>query len=68
MGNTILGKVIYYWIFIIGGMFISRLFGMPQDAKTTIVFLVILTCFYWGLAFLRASGKKRRERKENERR
>lgn len=65
MGNTIMGKVIYYWIFLIGGMVISKIFGMPQDAKTVIVFLVILTCFYWGFAFLRATGKKRRENKNS---
>ena len=65
MGSTIMGKVIYYWVFLIGGMVISKIFGMPQDAKTVIIFLVILTCFYWGFAFLKATGKKRRENKNN---
>lgn len=60
MGNSLLSKVIYFWIFIIGGMFIAKLFGFSYEVKDTIIFLIILSCFYWGFAFLRAQGKKKR--------
>ncbi|MEA4922775.1 MAG: hypothetical protein VB031_05330 [Eubacteriaceae bacterium] len=66
MGNSLMGKIMYFWIFIIGGMVMAKIFGMPMDPKSVIILLVVLSCFYWGLALIRATGKKRREQKKGE--
>ena len=31
MGSGIIGKIIYYWIFILGILFISKYFGFAND-------------------------------------
>ncbi|MGI6722204.1 MAG: hypothetical protein ACOX4I_06610 [Anaerovoracaceae bacterium] len=63
MGKTLMGKVIYFWIFIIAGMFVSHLIGMPMEPRNIIILLVVLACFYWGLALVAAAGRKHREKK-----
>ncbi len=63
MGNSVIGNIIYFWIFVIGGMFIARLTGLTQSDKDTIIFIIILSLFYWGFAFLRHARKSRRGEK-----
>ncbi|MEG0157256.1 MAG: hypothetical protein RR626_05365 [Anaerovoracaceae bacterium] len=60
MGNSLVAKVVYFWIFIIGGMFVAKLTGLVGNNKDFILFMVVLACFYWGLAFVRSAGKKRK--------
>ncbi|MGI6736532.1 MAG: hypothetical protein ACOX41_04370 [Anaerovoracaceae bacterium] len=64
MGNSLLGNVIYFWIFIIGGVFVAHLFGLPLQGRSMILFLVVLTLVYWGLAFLRYARQRRRDNRE----
>lgn len=60
MGNSLMGNVIYFWIFIIGGMFIGKMTGLTQSNKDAIIFMIILAFIYWGLAFIRRGRKDRK--------
>lgn len=60
MGNSLLGNVVFFWVFILGGMFIGRVLGLLQSNKEIVVFIIILTFFYWGLAFIRFQWKQRK--------
>lgn len=59
MGNGVIGKIIYFWIFILGGMFFARLFGFATDDKSLIIFLVALAIAYIVFMVCRTLGKKK---------
>ncbi len=60
MGNSLPAKLIYYWIFILGGIMISYLLKMTTTGKDVIVLLVALSLVYWGMEFLRFRGRQKR--------
>lgn len=66
MGKSLAGNIIYYWIFVIGAMFFGHIFNLFHEPKDYIVFLIIVTLIYWGIAFLRFAGNKKREAKKAE--
>ena len=59
MGNGVIGKIIYFWIFILGGMFIARMFGFATDDKSLIIFLIALAIAYIVFMVCRTLGKKK---------
>ena len=59
MGNGVIGKIIYFWIFILGGMFIARLFGFATYDKSLIIFLIALAIAYIVFMVCRTLGKKK---------
>lgn len=61
MGNSLIGSMIYFWIFIFGGMFVGKVTGLIQSDRDTMIFVVILAILYWGFAFLRHARKNRKE-------
>lgn len=63
MGNGVIGKIIYFWIFILGGMFIARLFGFATDDKSLIIFLIALAIAYIVFMVCRTLGKKKNAEK-----
>lgn len=66
MGNTLLGKIIYFWVFIIGALIFGRLFGLT--GKTDTVFLLLASAaVYWLVALMRYFSHKRAEKKKQER-
>lgn len=60
MGNSLFGNIVYFWIFIIGGMFIAKITGLTQSNRDTIIFIIVLALLYWGFAFLRQARKNRK--------
>ena len=60
MGNGIIGKILYFWIIIIGAMFVLKFTGNADDTKTTAIVLVAAALVYivWNVA--RSLGKKKR--------
>lgn len=60
MGNGIIGKILYFWIFIIGAIFVLRFSGNADDGKTTAIVLAAVALVYivWNVA--RSMGKKKR--------
>ncbi|MDO4485694.1 MAG: hypothetical protein Q4C46_03765 [Bacillota bacterium] len=59
MGDGIIGKILYFWIFILGGLFIARLLGFATDDKSMIIFLVALAVAYIVFQVFRTLGKKK---------
>lgn len=64
MGNGILGKFIYFWIFLIGGLFAAKFFGIADTPGNMVVLSVSLAFIYVGWTFLRAKSRKNMEQKE----
>lgn len=58
MGDDILGKFIYFWIFLIGGLFAAKIFGIADTAGNMVVLSISLAFIYVGWNFLRAKSKK----------
>lgn len=64
MGNGIIGKIIYFWIFMIGVIIFGKIGGVMEDTQTAIIVLVAAALIYivWNVA--RYKGKKKREERE----
>ncbi|MCI7145332.1 MAG: hypothetical protein MR991_02655 [Clostridiales bacterium] len=64
MGNGIIGKIIYFWIFMIGVIIFGKIGGVMEDTKTAIMVLIAAALIYivWNVA--RYKGKKKREERE----
>lgn len=60
MGGSLYSKLIYYWIFIFGGLTVSYLLNMLQEGMDFIILLVALTLVYWGMEFLKARRRQKR--------
>lgn len=59
MGNGLASKLIYYWIFVLGGLTISYLLKILTEGKDFIVMLIVLTLVYWGIEFMRFKKQNR---------
>ncbi len=64
MGNGIIGKILYYWIFIIGALFFAKLFNVFTSNKSIIIFLIAATIIYVVWQLMRYLGQKNRAEKE----
>ncbi|MDY2679359.1 MAG: hypothetical protein SOV50_01715, partial [Lentihominibacter sp.] len=60
MGNGVIGKILYFWIFILGGLFFAKVLGFAKDDKSTIVFLIAIALVYIVFQIFRTLGKKKR--------
>lgn len=58
MGSGIIGKIIYYWIFILGILFMARIFGFADNSSTMIMALVVGTLVYLGWQLIRYGSRK----------
>lgn len=58
MGDGIIGKFIYFWIFLIGGLFAAKFFGIADTPGNMVVLSVSLAFIYVGWTFLRAKSRK----------
>ncbi|MDO4544765.1 MAG: hypothetical protein Q4C25_01285 [Bacillota bacterium] len=63
MGNGVIGKILYFWIFIIGGIFFARVLGFAKDDKSMLIFIIALALVYIVFQVARSLGKKKREEK-----
>ncbi len=60
MGNSLLGKMISYWIFLFGGVFVARVVVGMTGTMETIVLFIILTIAYWGFAVFNERRKSKK--------
>ncbi len=60
MGKTAIAKMIYFWVFILGGTFIAYLLGIARSSSDMIIMLLALSAFYWAVTLARVMGEKRR--------
>ena len=35
-----IGKIILFWVFMLGAMFFARVLGFTGDTKTTVIYLI----------------------------
>lgn len=67
MGDGILSKFIYFWIFLFGGLVMARLLGMSDTVGNVVVLSISLAFVYIGWNLFRAKGKqKAAERQKNQ--
>lgn len=59
MGNGLASKMIYYWIFVLGGLTISYLMNFLTEGADFVIMLIVLTLVYWGIEFMRFKKKQR---------
>lgn len=59
-----IGKIILFWIFMIGALFFARILGFEGDTKTTVIFLIACALIYVVWVIGRVMAKKRREEQE----
>jgi len=59
MGNGLASKLIYYWIFVLGGLTISYLLKFVSEGMDFIIMLVALTLVYWGIEFMKFRKNQR---------
>ena len=41
-----IGKIILFWIFMIGALFFARVVGFVGDTKSTVIFLIMVALVY----------------------
>ena len=59
MGNGLASKMIYYWIFVLGGLSISYVLKILTEGMDFIIMLITLTLIYWGIEFMRYKKQQR---------
>ncbi len=62
MFDGIIGKIILFWVFMIGAVFFARAFGFTGDTKTTVIFLIACALIYVVWVIGRVMAKRRKER------
>lgn len=59
MGEGVIGKFIFFWIFILGGMFMGKLFGLTDNTPNTIMLFISLIIIFVGVNIIKANAKKK---------
>lgn len=59
-----IGKIILFWVYIIGALFFARVLGFVDDTKTTVIFLIACAIIYVVWVTGRTMAKRRREEQE----
>ena len=59
-----IGKIILFWVFMIGAVFIAKVLGFAQDTKTMVIYLVACAIAYIVFAVGRVMARRRKERNE----
>lgn len=68
MSSGIVGKILYFWIFIIGGLFFAKLLGFAKDDGSVIMLCIAIAVVYIVFQIARTQGMKKRAQREEENR
>jgi cytochrome c biogenesis protein CcdA len=60
MGNGLASKLIYYWIFVLGGLSICYVLKIVTESMDFIIMLITLTLVYWGIEFMKFRKQQKR--------
>ena len=63
MSGGVIGKIIYFWAFIIGVIVFGKLLGFMEDTKTSIIILIAAALIYVVWTVGRAKAARRNEEK-----
>ena len=61
-----IGKIILFWVFMIGAMFFARVLGFSGDTKQTVIFLIACALIYLVWVIGRTMAKRKRENESYE--
>lgn len=66
MGNGVIGKIIYFWIYMIAVVIFAKIAGVMENTGTAVIVLIAAAIIYivWNVA--RYMGKKKREEREED--
>ena len=64
MSGGIIGKILYFWAFIIGVIIFGKIFGYMNDTKTAIIILIAAALVYVVWTVGRSLAARRREEQE----
>lgn len=59
MGDGIIGKFIYFWIFLLGGLFIAKFLGIADTAGNMVILSISLAIVYVVWNLFREKGQKK---------
>ena len=59
-----IGKIILFWVFMIGAMFFARVLGLTGDTKSTVIFMIACALVYVVWVIGRVMAAKRREEQD----
>ena len=59
-----IGKIILFWMFMIGAMFFARVLGLTGDTKSTVIFMIACALVYVVWVIGRVMAAKRREEQD----
>ena len=65
MGNGLIGKFLYFWMFIIGALIILKVTGFAADNRTMAITLGAIAVVYIVWNVFREMGKKRKAEKDS---
>jgi hypothetical protein len=61
MFDGVIGKIILFWIFMLGASFFGKFLGFTGDTRTMVMYLIACAIAYVVWVGARALAKKRRE-------
>ena len=64
MDNRLIGKIIYFWVFMIGVIVIGKLTGLMEDGRTTIIICLATAGVYIGWNVFRSLGRRKSEERQ----
>ena len=63
MNSGLIGKILYFWMFIIGALLILKVTGFSNDTRTMLVTLGAIAVVYIVWNVFREMGKKKKAEK-----
>lgn len=64
MNSGLIGKILYFWIFMIGALLVLRFSGYADDNRTMAIVLGAIAVVYIVWNVFREMGKKRKAEKQ----
>ncbi|MCQ2546417.1 MAG: hypothetical protein MJ161_02565 [Clostridia bacterium] len=64
MDSRVIGKIIYFWVFMLGVVLVGKFMGVMEDGKMTIIICIAAAILYIVWNVFRSLGKKKREERE----
>lgn len=64
MDSRIIGKIIYFWIFMLGVVLVGKLMGVMEDGRMTIIICIAAAILYIVWNVFRSLGKKKRAERQ----
>lgn len=64
MDSRIIGKILYFWAFMLGVVIVGKIMGVMDDGRSTIIICLAAAILYIVWNVFRSLGRKKREERE----